>query len=312
MATGPSTETRRGRPGWEEQREARGGGQGSQRDHGRNVPPPQSRVLCAALRRGLCAGLRRRAASLGHARGLEHPHARRHMDLLRAPLSRRTFLSATAASAGAAALAGALPRTLLAQSPAAMAGLQVTSPSAHDREPGHRAGQGRRGLPAPRRLRVERRQRHLQAPRGLGGRPAGPLHPDRRLRPGVRGAGGPRLRAAPRRGEDQGGRRSGRLFLFDGGAEGQLPVLSTAPGYEDFTPLLHVIRVVVPRATPRCWTPPRTWTRRSRPAPRPSRRPGSWSTTRPSHGRAASCPWTARSPARSPAVRSCPRRTWTR
>jgi hypothetical protein len=37
----------------------------------------------------------------------------------------------------------------------------------------------------------------------------------------------------------------GRLFLFEGGAEGQLPVLSTAPGYEDFTPLLHVHRVTL-------------------------------------------------------------------
>ena len=34
----------------------------------------------------------------------------------------------------------------------------------------------------------------------------------------------------------------GRLFLFDGGAEGQTTVLSTGPGRDDFTPLYRVIR----------------------------------------------------------------------
>jgi hypothetical protein len=36
---------------------------------------------------------------------------------------------------------------------------------------------------------------------------------------------------------------TGRMFLFENGAEGQLPVLSTAPGYDDFTPLYRVVRV---------------------------------------------------------------------
>jgi len=40
---------------------------------------------------------------------------------------------------------------------------------------------------------------------------------------------------------DKGG-AVGRLFLFDGGAEGQTTVLSTGPGRDDFTPLYHIIR----------------------------------------------------------------------
>jgi hypothetical protein len=39
---------------------------------------------------------------------------------------------------------------------------------------------------------------------------------------------------------------TGRLFLFGNGAEGQLPVVSTVPGYEDFTPLYRVVRVSFP------------------------------------------------------------------
>lgn len=34
----------------------------------------------------------------------------------------------------------------------------------------------------------------------------------------------------------------GRLFLFDGGADGQVAVLSTGPGRDDFTPLYRIVR----------------------------------------------------------------------
>lgn len=41
----------------------------------------------------------------------------------------------------------------------------------------------------------------------------------------------------------EGDGRVGRLFLFENGAEGQLPVLSTGPGRDDFTPLYRIVRV---------------------------------------------------------------------
>ena len=48
------------------------------------------------------------------------------MELTRQPLSRRGFLQVSAATVGAAALAGVLPRSLLAQD---VAGFQVVSPN---------------------------------------------------------------------------------------------------------------------------------------------------------------------------------------
>ena len=43
----------------------------------------------------------------------------------------------------------------------------------------------------------------------------------------------------------------GRIFLFgDDAADGQLPVLSTGPGKNDFTPLYHVNRVTFPSGSP--------------------------------------------------------------
>lgn len=41
----------------------------------------------------------------------------------------------------------------------------------------------------------------------------------------------------------EGDGRVGRLFLFENGAEGQLTVLSTGPGRDDFTPLYRIVRV---------------------------------------------------------------------
>ncbi|MCY7418493.1 MAG: twin-arginine translocation signal domain-containing protein [Chloroflexi bacterium] len=160
------------------------------------------------------------------------------MDLLRTPLDRRTFLQATAASAGAAAIASALPRSLVAQSPAAAA-FQVTSPTPtlesaakvlvkdvvdFQLHAGYQWNGGSvtfklhegwvDGLPVHF-IRTDTSDQSFAEQEGLVFVP---------------------LLAAAKSKEGA----LGRLFLFEGGAEGQMPVLSTAPGYADFTPLLHV------------------------------------------------------------------------
>jgi hypothetical protein len=161
------------------------------------------------------------------------------MDQLRHPLTRRSFLRTTAAVAGSTALAGALPRTLLAQSPAAAAALQVTSPAPtaesaatvlvkdvvdfrlHGDFPWNggsvtfRLHEGWVDGQPVHFIRTDSADQGFAEQEGLVFVP---------------------LLAAARTKDGA----VGRLFLFEGGAEGQLPVLSTAPGYEDFTPLLHV------------------------------------------------------------------------
>jgi len=153
-------------------------------------------------------------------------------------MDRRTFLRATAASAGAAAIASALPRSLVAQSPAAAA-FQVTSPTPT--------------LESAAKVLVKDVV-DFQLHGGYqwnGGSVTFKLHegwvdglPVHFIRTDTSDQGFaeqeglvfvPLLAAA----KSKDG-AVGRLFLFEGGAEGQMPVLSTAPGYEDFTPLLHV------------------------------------------------------------------------
>lgn len=164
------------------------------------------------------------------------------MDLLKHPLTRRTFLQATAGAAGAAALAPILPRAVRAQDAAA---LQVTSPvpttvdqvtvlvsdvldfTLHGDFPWNggsvtfRLHEGWVDGQPVHFVRTDASDQAFAEHEGLVFVP---------------------LLAAVRTKEGA----LGRLFLFEGGAEGQLPVLSTAPGYDDFTPLLHVHRVTLP------------------------------------------------------------------
>ncbi len=156
-------------------------------------------------------------------------------------LSRRGFLQVSAATAGALALSGVMPRMLLAQSPSVTA-LQVTSPS-----------------PAPDsaatvlvkdvldyRLRGDFAwnggwvQFRLHEGR-LDGQPVWFIRTDTSdatfaeeqglvFVPLLAGA-----RSVP------GG--TGRIYLFEDGAAGQLPVLSTGPGRDDFTPLYEIAHV---------------------------------------------------------------------
>jgi hypothetical protein len=164
------------------------------------------------------------------------------MDPFRQPLTRRTFLRTTAATAGVAVVAGALPRTILAQSPSPAEGLQVISPTP---TPDSAATVLVRDV-------IDYRL-HEDFPWN-GGSVTFRLHegwvdgePTYFVRTDASDAGFaeeeglvfvPILAAARAR---QGA--TGRLFLFEGGADGQLPVLSTAPGHEDFTPLLEVVRL---------------------------------------------------------------------
>jgi len=165
------------------------------------------------------------------------------MDLIRTPLTRRTFLRATAATTGAAALGGLAPRGLLAQSPAPSAApLQVTSP---DPTPDSAATVLVKDV-------VDFRLRGDFPWNGgsvtfrlhegwVDGLPIQFLRTDASDKAFAEEVGlvfVPLLAAALGK---VGG--TGRLFLVEGGAEGQLPVLSTAPGYEDFTPLYRIDRV---------------------------------------------------------------------
>jgi hypothetical protein len=166
------------------------------------------------------------------------------MDQLRHPLSRRALLRATAVTAGAAALAPLLPRVVRAQSPAAAAALQVTSPTPtvesqatvlvkdvvdfklHGDFPWNggsvtfRLHEGWVDGQPVQFIRTDASDQAFASQEGLVFVP---------------------LLAAAKTKEGA----VGRLFLFEGGAEGQLPVLSTAPGDEDFTPLLHVVQVAL-------------------------------------------------------------------
>lgn len=157
------------------------------------------------------------------------------------PLTRRGFLQVSAATAGALALAGVVPRVLLAQSPTATA-LQVTSPS-----------------PAPDsaatvlvkdvldyRLRGDFAwnggwvQFRLHEGR-LDGEPIWFIRTDTsdRAFADEQGLVFVPLLAAAR--SVSGG--TGRIYLFEDGANGQLPVLSTGPGRDDFTPLYEIAHV---------------------------------------------------------------------
>ena len=157
--------------------------------------------------------------------------------LLRHPLSRRHFLQASAATMGAAALAGLLPRTLLAQ--ADPAAFQVTSPNPTPDSQAtvlvddvldfrlrgdfawnggwvqFRLHEGRLDGDPIWFIRTDASDQTFAADEGLVFVP---------------------LLALAR--SVEGG--TGRIYLFD---DGTPAVLSTGPGREDFTPLYEVINV---------------------------------------------------------------------
>lgn len=157
-------------------------------------------------------------------------------------LTRRTFLGVSAATAGALAIAGVAPRALLAQDTAADSSFQVVSPS-----------------PTPDgdatvlvsdvldyRLRGDFPWNggwvtfRLHEGR-IDGEPIWFIRTDASDRSFADAEGlvfAPILAAAR---SVAGG--SGKIYLFEGGAEGQLPVLSTGPGRDDFTPLYEVANV---------------------------------------------------------------------
>ena len=219
------------------------------------------------------------------------------------------FLRATAVTAGAAALAPMLPRTCWPRAPAAAA-LQVTSPTPT-------AASAATVLVRD----VVDFKLHGDFPwnggsvtfklhEGWVGWPAGPLHPHRHVRPGVRGAGGPRVRAAARGRQDQGGRRRAAVPVR-GRRRGSAARALHGPGYEDFTPLLHVHGDPHRRCRAAGLRRSGGRGRRGRHGDRgrdrhrrqlPVRRLAGWLPAR----------WTRRSPAPCPAARCCPRRTWTR
>ncbi len=164
------------------------------------------------------------------------------MDATHPPITRRAFLHVTAATAGATAFAAVLPRTLRAQGPAPS--LRVTSPT-------HTANDAATVLVKD----VVEYQLHGGFPWNGGsvtlrlhegwvdGQSVYYVRTDASDQAFAQREGlvfVPLLAAA--KAKDG---ALGRLFLFDGGAEGQLPVLSTAPGYADFTPLLAVQRVTL-------------------------------------------------------------------
>lgn len=164
------------------------------------------------------------------------------MEIYSRSLTRRGFMRVSAATAGALALSGVLPRALLAQDPTAAAALQVTSPSptadgaatvlVQDvldfRLQGDfawnggwvtfRLHEGRIDGEPIWFIRTDTSDRAFADEQGLVFVP---------------------LLAAAR--SVAGG--TGTIYLFEDGAAGQSPVLSTAPGRDDFTPLYEIARV---------------------------------------------------------------------
>lgn len=164
------------------------------------------------------------------------------MELYRQTLSRRGFLRVSAVTAGALAMAGVLPRSLLAQDATAGTSFQVTSPSP---TPDSAATVLVRDV-------LDYRLRGDFAWNGgwvtfrlhegrVDGEPIWFIRTDSSDRTFADEHGlvfVPLLAAARSVG---GG--TGRIWLFDDGAAGQVPVLSTGPGRDDFTPLYEVANV---------------------------------------------------------------------
>jgi hypothetical protein len=164
------------------------------------------------------------------------------MEIYRPSLTRRSFLRISAATAGTLALASVLPRAVFAQELTAAAALQVTSPS-----------------PAPdssatvlvRDVLDYRLQGDFAWNGGwvtfrmhegrVDGEPIWFIRTDASDLTFAESEGlvfAPLLAAA--RSVPAG---TGRIYLFDTAADGQLPVLSTGPGRDDFTPLYEVVNV---------------------------------------------------------------------
>jgi hypothetical protein len=164
------------------------------------------------------------------------------MEIYRPSLTRRSFLRISAATAGTLALARVLPRAVFAQEPTAAPALQVTSPS-----------------PAPdssatvlvRDVLDYRLQGDFAWSGGwvtfrmhegrVDGEPIWFIRTDASDLTFAESEGlvfAPLLAAAR---SVPGG--TGRIHLFDTAADGQLPVLSTGPGRDDFTPLYEVANV---------------------------------------------------------------------
>ena len=155
------------------------------------------------------------------------------------PLTRRTFLRVSAATAGGAALAGLAPRAMLAQDAAAF---QVTSP---DPTPDSAASVLVSDV-------LDYRLRGDFAWNGgwvtfrlhegrIDGEPIWFVRTDASERSFAEQEGlvfVPLLAASL--GDPAG---TGIIYLFESGAPGQLPVLSTGPGRDDFTPLYRVAHV---------------------------------------------------------------------
>ncbi|CAN5570666.1 hypothetical protein BH24CHL9_BH24CHL9_04910 [soil metagenome] len=154
-------------------------------------------------------------------------------------LTRRTFLRVSAATAGGAALAGLAPRAMLGQEAAV---LQVTSP---DPAPDS-AASVLVGDVLDFRLRGDFAWNggwvtfRLHEGR-IDGEPVWFIRTDASERSFAEQEGlvfVPLLAASL---ADPVG--TGLIYLFDAGASGQLPVLSTVPGHDDFTPLYRVAHV---------------------------------------------------------------------
>lgn len=159
------------------------------------------------------------------------------MELYRRSLSRRSFLQASAATVAAAALAGALPRTLLAQSASDAFGVISPNPT-----PDSQATVLVRDV-------LDYRLRGDFAWNGgwvtfrlhegrIDGEPIWFIRTDASDQTFAADEGlvfAPLLALA--RSVDGG---TGRIFLFD---DDSPPVLSTGPGHDDFTPLYEVVRV---------------------------------------------------------------------
>lgn len=165
------------------------------------------------------------------------------MEFYRRTLTRRRFLRVSASSAGAMAVAGMLPGSLLAQDPAAPGTFRVISPN-----------------PTPDRAAtvlvkdvLDFRLRGDFAWNGgwvtfrlhegrIDGEPIWFIRTDTSDRTFADEEGlvfAPLLAVAR---STAGG--TGRIYLFDeAAADGQVPVLSTGPGHDDFTPLYEVARV---------------------------------------------------------------------
>jgi hypothetical protein len=158
------------------------------------------------------------------------------------PLSRRSFLRTSAAVGGATALAGVAPRALLAQEEAA---LQVTSPNP---TPDSEATVLVRDV-------LDFRLREDFAWNGgsvtfrlhegrIGGEPIWFVRTDASDQGFAEEIGVVHVPILSTALGVEGG--TGRVFLFEDGAPGQHPVLSTGPGHDDFTPLYRVVHVRFP------------------------------------------------------------------